>query len=335
VSRNLLLALVALVLSLATFEVAVRLLHLAPEVTRIEIRTPWAAFVPSASDVLLYEPKPSTGDINAYGVRDFPFAIEKPPGTFRIVVLGDSIGFGFCNDRQPLAVEDTFAKVLERDLRARFPAQPIEVLNLSVSGYDTAQEVEFLSRKGLPLDPDLVLIAYCLNDAWSASAERIAFERGGLGKLMGSSELFQRIYLDSDLVRFAMQRWQIVAAKLRETRDAEKADRTVLGFDRLARLGAERGFATVVAAFPAFENWEPYRREGEHAAVAAKAAAEGFAFLDLLPPFREASNGEFRALQGRCNREHPDEQGHAVAARAIEAFLVERRLVPTQSKDAP
>jgi lysophospholipase L1-like esterase len=335
VTRNLLLALVALLLSLGIGEVVVRQLHLAPEVTRIEIRTPWAVFVPSANDVLLYEPKPNTRDINAYGVRDFPFAVEKPAGTFRIVVLGDSIGFGFCNDRQPLAVEDTFAKVLERDLRRRFPAQPIEVLNLSVSGYDTVQEVEFLSRKGLPLHPDLVLLAYCLNDAWSASAETFAFERRGLGRLMGSSEIFQQVYLGSDLVRFAMQRGQVLSAKRRGKRGPGQVDRTAIGCGRLAQLGAEHGFGVVVAAFPAFENWEPSAREGEHTAVAAKAAAEGFAFLDLLPPFRAASNGRFRVLQGRCNREHPDEQGHLVAARAIEAFLVERGLVPQPSQKAP
>ena len=334
-TRNLLLALFALAISLAVGEGAVRLLHLAPEVTRIEIRTPWASFVPSASEVLLYEPKPNSGDVNAYGVRDFPFAIAKPPGTFRIVVIGDSIGFGFCNDRQPLAIEDTFSKVLERDLRRRFPGRSIEVLNLSVSGYDTVQEVEFLARKGLPLDPDLVVVAYCLNDAWSASAERIAFERSGLGKLMGTSDLFQQLYLDSDLLRFALQRWQVIAAKWRTRRDDAKVDRTVNGFARLARLGSEHGFGTVVAVFPAFESWEPYQREGEHAAVAAKAAAQGFAYLDLLPAFRAASHGNFRVLQGRCNREHPDEQGHAVAARAIESFLIDRGLVPSPMQDAP
>jgi lysophospholipase L1-like esterase len=328
VLRNLLVAVLALVVSLVIAEGAVRGLRLAPEVTRIDIRTPWASFVPSDSAVLLYEPKPGSGDVNAYGVRDLPFDVAKRPGVFRIVVLGDSIAFGFCNDGEALPIESTFAKVLERNLRMRFRTRDIEVLNLAVSGYDTVQEAEFLARKGLALDPDLVLVSYCLNDAWQASAERIAFERSGLAKLMGRSDAFQRLYLSSHLLRFVLQRTQVLSAQRREKRaPAAAVDRTVQGFARIAQLEAEHGFATVVATFPAFESWAPYAREAEHAAVAQKAQDAGFASVDLLPAFRAESGGKFEVLQGRCNREHPDEYGHAVAARAIEAFLVEQQLV--------
>jgi len=61
--------------------------------------------------------------------------------------------------------------------------------------------------------------------------------------------------------------------------------------------------------------------------VAGKAAAEGLRFLDLLPAFREASRGNPREMQGRCVREHPDELGHAAAARAIETYLIDQHLI--------
>jgi lysophospholipase L1-like esterase len=327
VGKSVLLLVAAIATSLAVGEAVVRGFGLAPGVTRIEIHTPWAAFVPSDSDVLLYEPKPGAAGVNAYGARDHPFEVAKPAGAFRIVVLGDSIGFGFCNDLRPLAIEDTFAKVLERRLRERFGSR-IEVLNLSVSGYDTVQEAELLARKGVALDPDLVLVAYCLNDAWQASAERVAFERDGFGALLGSSAAFRRVYLASDLARFVVQRTQIVWKRIHRPRGGSDADRTTEGFARIAQLGAAHGFDVVVATFPLFrERFDAYSRLDEHAAVAAKAEARGLHHLDLLPPFRDASGGDPRALQGRCNREHPDERGHRVAAEAIERYLIESNLV--------
>ena len=325
VIRTALLAIAALALSLVICELAVRFLHLAPEVTRVEIHTPWAAFVPSESPILQYEPKPGAGDVNAYGARDFPFAVEKPPGTFRIVVIGDSIAFGFCNEDAPLAIEDTFAKVLERSLRQRV-GRPLQVINLAVSGYDTVQEAEMLARKGIPLHPDLVVVAYCLNDAWDASVEQIAFE-SRFGGLLGSGNAFRSLYLSSDLLRLVMQRTQIVRRGIRWARGQLEPDRTRRGFARIARLGEEHGFTTVVATFPMMQDFDHYGRLSEHTAVADKAAAAGLRNLDLLPAFREAAAGDFRTLQGRCNREHPDEAGHAVAARAIEAYLLEQTLI--------
>jgi len=218
-------ALAALLFFVGAAEIAVRLLHLAPEVTRIEIHTPWAAFVPSDDPILLYEPKPGAGDVNDYGARDFPFEVTKPAGTFRIVVLGDSIAFGYCNDHEALAIKDTFPKVLERSLRERLGPR-IQVLNLSVSGYDTVQEAEMLARKGIPLAPDLVVVAYCLNDSWEMSAEWFGFEESGFGGVLGSSAAFRRLYLESHLLRFVMQRGQIVRRGIRWLQRDPERDRT-------------------------------------------------------------------------------------------------------------
>jgi len=253
------------------------------------------------------------------------------PGTFRIVVLGDSIGFGFCNDVRPLAIRDTFPSRLEGLLRDRVGPH-VQVMNLSVSGYDTVQEAEMLARKGMALAPDLVLVAYCLNDAWQASAERVAFDRGGLGALLGRSETFRSVYLASDLVRFVVQRTQIVSKAIRWLRRDPDEDRTRIGFRRIAKLGREGDFETLVVTFPLFESFEAYTRLDEHAAVEARVEEQGFHRLDLLPVFRDASAGHPRALQGRCNREHPDERGHAVAAEAIAAYVIEHGLVPPRER---
>ncbi len=96
--------------------------------------------------------------INAQGMRaerDFPRA--KPPGTLRIVSLGDSFTVGY-----EVAAEDTFSSVLERELRGA--GLRVEVLNAGVSGYSNAEECLYLERELLGYEPDLVLVSFYAND---------------------------------------------------------------------------------------------------------------------------------------------------------------------------
>jgi hypothetical protein len=50
---------------------------------------------------------------NSHGHRDVEVTLEKPPGVFRILVLGDSLTVG-ANVRQ----EEAYPKVLEKHLRS-------------------------------------------------------------------------------------------------------------------------------------------------------------------------------------------------------------------------
>jgi lysophospholipase L1-like esterase len=101
------------------------------------------------------------GKANSLGFRDREHAVAKPAGVYRILVLGDSIVQGLSVANR----EDLFTSVLERELDADAPGR-FEVLNFGVSGYNTQQEVETLRDKGLRYSPDLVVLAYCLNDTY-------------------------------------------------------------------------------------------------------------------------------------------------------------------------
>ena len=50
-------------------------------------------------------------EINSDGFRDYEYSLDKPEGVYRIALFGDSMCFG-----QGLALEDIYAKVLERIL---------------------------------------------------------------------------------------------------------------------------------------------------------------------------------------------------------------------------
>ena len=98
--------------------------------------------------------------INRLGLRGDDIVTLKPPHTIRIVVVGDSVAFGY-----GIPLEDTYAKVLEKRLnedparRSRY-----EVLNGGTLGGSLADYLHFLNQKAELLQPDVVLLGVTLND---------------------------------------------------------------------------------------------------------------------------------------------------------------------------
>ena len=97
--------------------------------------------------------------INEYGFRGPVVPREKPDGVFRIVGLGDSVMFG-----NGVHDGEEFLQVMARKLNEAGLTSRVEVVNMAVSGYNTAMEVAFFERVGLAWSPDLVLIDFVPND---------------------------------------------------------------------------------------------------------------------------------------------------------------------------
>ena len=95
--------------------------------------------------------------INALGLRGPETTLDKPAGVKRVAVLGDSVAFGYWVDEK-----DAFPRQLEAMLGAG--GARVEVLDFGVPGYNLDQETEALRAKALEFSPDLVVIAFCLND---------------------------------------------------------------------------------------------------------------------------------------------------------------------------
>ncbi|GAB4316920.1 MAG: hypothetical protein Kow0059_09710 [Candidatus Sumerlaeia bacterium] len=111
----------------------------------------------------LHEGKLISYEINSLGFRDREFPADKPPGVYRILAIGDSVTFGFDINRG-----DTWCTILEEKLNdwAGQTGWPLrfEVINGGVGGYNTWNEVNFLEKRGLRLQPDLVIFQFCFND---------------------------------------------------------------------------------------------------------------------------------------------------------------------------
>ncbi|MCK7524155.1 MAG: SGNH/GDSL hydrolase family protein [Ignavibacteriales bacterium] len=97
-------------------------------------------------------------------MRDREISVEKPAGTYRILVLGDSttLGWGVPFDR-------LFTKLLEliveRESALATVSEVHEVLNGGVGNYNTAQEAAWFKAHGVRLNPDMVVVAWFINDA--------------------------------------------------------------------------------------------------------------------------------------------------------------------------
>lgn len=104
--------------------------------------------------------------INALGIRGPERSLEKPAGTRRLVVVGDSYV-------QALEVpyEETFYARLEARVREAGETR-LEAIPMGVSGYGQAQQLLWLKRLGLCLSPDLVIASVFLgNDVTDNSSE--------------------------------------------------------------------------------------------------------------------------------------------------------------------
>jgi len=152
-ARNIFIALVALILCFIFFE---GVLRLSPFLYSDGYR-------PSSKDELVYELEPGflirsvAAKISPQGMNDRYFSVTKPPHVYRIAIIGDSMSFGW-----KVKLEHSFPKVLEGFLNR--DGMQCEVLNFSVPGYNTAQEMELIKEKVLRFAPDAVILFYCGND---------------------------------------------------------------------------------------------------------------------------------------------------------------------------
>jgi hypothetical protein len=103
---------------------------------------------------IVFLDKPLT--VNQSGLRGPDYPREKPPGTYRIALLGPShiMGSGVADD-------ETIAALLSARLAAAADSAPgtqFEVLNFGVAGYSLLQQLAMLDDRALSFQPDLVVI---------------------------------------------------------------------------------------------------------------------------------------------------------------------------------
>lgn len=99
--------------------------------------------------------------INSAGFHDREHAVNKPPGTVRIAVLGDSYA-----EAMQVPSTESFWAIAEQRLQhcPGMKNQKAEILNFGVSGYGTSQELITLRSRVWDYSPDIVLLAFAGSD---------------------------------------------------------------------------------------------------------------------------------------------------------------------------
>ena len=103
-------------------------------------------------------PNGTVSHVNAMGFRGPVVAIPKPPGTYRVVLLGGSTSHGFLVDDDE-AIDAHLRRLLHVPDASR-----IEVVNLGGDTLDALCEQERLASEGLVLEPDAVIVHTGIND---------------------------------------------------------------------------------------------------------------------------------------------------------------------------
>jgi len=300
--------------------------------------------------------------INRHGFRDRECELEKPAGTLRVVAIGDSITFG-----NMLPVEDSYPKQLEALLVADGHAvevlnfgvggydvlQSVVMLEQRALAFDpdavvlgfcvndlgtvsiSRSYIESMERyRSFPYGLRTVQWLGLRRDRLSLqqgfreknreerfardNAETIADVSGdsGLAESMRALEAL----LPADPVPAAQHvflSWYASAAHLGKVRFA---------FERLAGVALRRDLPVAVAIIP-------YLAEGDlvpaydqaYAMIGREARRAGLDVLELKDVFRAFGPARLR-IEAR-DHVHPDREGHALIARALEAWLADSDLL--------
>ena len=302
--------------------------------------------------------------INRHGHHDTDYPVEKPPGEFRALMIGDSITMG-----DQLPYRETFSAQLE-DLLAEGTgaSASIQVINAGVHGYATYQELHVL-QESMRFGPDFVAVGFCMNDLTDPSVMKRGFDgqavdyhsvtptsnsiQGyvlndtGIGRL--AQTILARGRTKSDERRSELDDVRHVAANIDDPEVAKALSYVLKDLEAMYETGRSQDVPVVLMIFPfTFQlldegSREPQRLLREHAKARgvpvldftdtfAKLVYDDPELLDLLQrKGYEADQIEqifgWRMREYFFDSDHLTANGHTVVARALRDHLASIGLI--------
>ena len=272
---------------------------------------------------LYFRVRPLHNGSNSRGFFDVEHAFEKPAGTFRIVVIGDSVVEGLV-----VGWKNSFARQLESRLLEQFADQRWEVIVLECSGYATSQELVLLESEAFRYSPDLIVWSYMLNDPGNPMID------GACGNLW-------QLYRPKSQLAFLVEKaWWKLRATLRARgapreryarlhyiyRDEVSADISRIGV--LCREQEVPAVFLINPVFPDAPSFDSYPLIRLHQQLRKTASENGLVVLDVLDAYKGKAP---RALSLPNDPWHPNEEGHRLIASFVMNELLRQRLIPAHT----
>ena len=272
---------------------------------------------PGASTSTQWHGVPHITDADGFRRLNGPFPPPQPD-RFRIVVLGDSMTYGF-----GVAADWAYPALLQRILDR---THRIEVINLGVPGAQSTDIARMMARMVPELRPNLVLYGMCLNDFLPSGEQETAHavgiplpnwirllgvERTRLGRLL--DDAYRNL-----LVTLGISRdfWDDVLKDFSAYQNRFQSD-----MKDLRRIGDAAGLPPVTAIV--LDQLPSLGSRGHRIATIAEAAFRT-AGLNIVPTeaFYRAQNG--RPLFVSRWELHPNEEAHAIFATMLADHLLAR-----------
>jgi lysophospholipase L1-like esterase len=286
--------------------------------------------------------------INANGWRDVEHTLAKPPGRFRIGVIGDSVTFG-----TGVAIEDAYFRVLEKLLHDG-GNENVEVLAFAGGATNSYFAKTLIEHVTAAYELDAVILGFNQNDIVPASEVQAGLDAANRAQPSLAARLAVRLdrifrsdshlfHLFRERVKAILRRVGVVDPSMTfqafldiedPRADEAWADTRDILLEIEASLRA-RGVPLMIVMMPVDMQVGPdvidlYKRQGFTFAESVPAAAvqgrmaaftreEDILFVDPLPSFR-VNPDEVKFIRtegGSVDWAHLNARGHALVARAI------------------
>jgi lysophospholipase L1-like esterase len=288
--------------------------------------------VPSADPNISFAHRPNSRarimgadvSINELGLRDDrAIAPGRAAGTTRILMLGDSVTFGF-----GVSVAETTSRRLESQLNAGGSGTRFEVLNSGVGNYNTAMEVAYYLRDGRRLDPDIVVLNFFVNDAEPTPAPA--------GNLLTRHSL-AAVYVNNRLD--SVSRWANGAPgweKYYEGLFAEQQpgwQKAQAAIRALKEACDQQGAPLVLVNYPDLHQTNPYPLWSINRSIESVARRLAIPYLDLTPAVAGDPNPS--QLWVNASDPHPNGRTHARYAQMMGTWVMNTVLPKMTPRSAP
>lgn len=303
-------------------------------------------YMRSDVDGLVYEPRPESRVEMEYGWAGFDDVRRRWDGErhvpwdadVRVALIGDSLAWS-----EFVAYDDSLAVQTEAALGDRF-----RVSSFGVSGYDVTEQARYYPARVAPLEPDVVVLVFCLNDLFLASGPHGRFatdeeraRKDEQDRWFDEVARVRRETLDGVAMAEEAEAPSLMLARLRSywrraTFEDHYVDEYLIAArddahvtrarEALAALGESIGDAPALLVIsPLLESWDDYHWGEIHDLVREAGEAAGFTVVDPLERWRETERPE--DLRAPGDHVHYDERGNRVfgqvIADAVEAAVVD------------
>lgn len=215
--------------------------------------------------------------INSHGWRDQEYALEKPSNVIRIMMLGDSVTFGW-----GAPPEGVTSNILEKRLNQDSDKLQYQVLNTGIGNSNTAMQVAYFLHTGYRFKPDIVILNYFINDAEPTPTRKKNVLIENLYSavyLAGRIDIVKRMYLGhSDWKTYYQNLYRPQEPGWLATQEA---------LTRLADFCKQNGIALLLAHYPELHELAPYPFQNVQHLLLEEAQKDGIPFVDLLPSVKD------------------------------------------------